>query len=396
MISREEISELKKKHHSLEKRVEKIGKRQCSGIVRLSEPLKELMDDIEATLEREKSLWNPDIVTKIKLAKKGARLTKKLKYFEEDVVREFENGNITEDIGRRFLVVTNHLRDTKLALAKKEFDYFQKILELSKEHEQSREEMEKKDRMLRKEQHRIESLLAEMSGLEKETVDPEKVRRHEELLENLEKLEGIREAYLSSLTSGPITHLLEIADSMRGVFPDLPAKEEVEGMKVFFSEYPALGSYKADQICELFDFSEKKLSHVCQETSRFKRMIMSNRKWFETARDLKRTDFLRADDEDEKAMEFYAEKSEDARKITERIKLLAKEKLSCKEEYEKKKRTEEKKKELSGCSKDSLEKELEEIEALLEFLHSDVEEKEARDGLLSKFSSFFKIGMDRS
>jgi len=394
MMSKEEISEFKRAHHSLEKRIEKIEKKQRSAIVKLSELLKELMEHTESTHEREKSLWNPDISTKIKILKKGARLSKKLGYFEAGVMAEFENGNISEEIGRKFISITSLIKNNKMALAKKEFEHFQKIIELSKEYERSKEEMEKKERIIRKEQQRIKKLLAEISWLEKKTVNLEKARRYEELLKNLEKLEKIRTTYLSSLSSEPITELLGDADSMRDYFPDLPRKEEVDKMKIFFSEYPALGKYEVSQICELFNFSEKKLSHICPETSEFKRIILGNRKWFKTLNNLKRTDFLAVDDENEKTMEFYAEKIEGAREIVEQIRLLRKEKLSCKEEYEKKKEIEGKKRELSKYSKDGLEKELEENESLLEFLHSDIEEKEEKKGLLSSLLSFFRTGKD--
>lgn len=392
MMSKEEISEFKRAHHSLEKRMEQIGKKQCSAIVRLSEPLQELIDNIESTREREKSLWNPDISTKIKVVKKGARLFKKLAYFEGDVVKEFKNGNISEDIGRRFMLATSLVKDSKIPLAKKEFEYFRKIVELSKTHEKSRDEMEKKDRMLKKEQHRIKNLLTELSGLEKQTINLEKARRYAELLKNLEKLEKIREAYLSSLTSEPIAPLLEDADTMRDYFPGFPGKEEISRIRIFFSEYPTLGKYKVSQICELFNFSEKRISHICPETSRFKKIILANKNLFETLHSLKQSNFLAVDDENEKVMDFFAEKVEGAQEVVEQIRLLRTEKLSCMHEYEKMKNFEERKKELSKYSKENLQKELEEIESLLEFLHSVPEEKEEKNGLLSKLSSFFKIG----
>ncbi|MBU0531999.1 hypothetical protein KKB44_00740 [Candidatus Micrarchaeota archaeon] len=379
MLSREEISEFKKVHYKL-----KTGGKQNSTVVELSALLKDLIENIESTSEREKTLWNPDISTKIKLAKKGARLYKKLEYFEIDVVKEFENGNVTEDIGKKFMLVTKLIKNNKLDLAKKEFVYFEKILKLNKEYEQSMEEMEKKDKMLKKERHRMENLLAEISGLEKIRIDSEKVQQYENLLSSLEKLEKIRMQYISSFTSQPIIELVKNSDPISEYLP-LPKKEELDEIKQFFVGYPDIGKYEPDKICELFDFSEKKLSHICPETSRFKKIILSNRKYFETLRDLERSNFLALDDE--KALSFYA-KIADAQEIVGQIKSVRKDQ-SCKEEYEKKKQFEEKKKELLKYSKNDLEKELEEINSLLEFLHSVPEEKE--EGFLSKLSSLLKI-----
>lgn len=392
MMDKEEISEFKRTHHSLEKRMEEIDKKQPSTVVELSEQLNELIENLESTREREKSLWNPDISTKIKVVKKGARLYKKLQYFEVAVAKEFEKGNISQDTGKRFMAVTNLIKDNKMPLAKKELEYFLEIIELSRKYEESRDEMEKKDKMLKKEQHRVEKLLTELAGLEKQTIDLEKAARYAELLDNLGKLEKIRARYLSSLTSKAVTALLGDADKMREHLPGFPGKGKIDEIQAFFSDYPELGRYKAGQICEMFNFSEKRISHVCAETTRFKKIIAGNKNLFETLHGLERTSFLAVDDENEKALDFFAERIEGAKDVVGQIRVLRKEKLSCRDEYEKKRNYEERKKELSKYSKQGLEKELEEIKSLLELLHSAPEEKEEKGGLLSTISSFFKTG----
>jgi hypothetical protein len=392
MMSKEDISEFKRAHHVLEKRIEEIDRNQISAIVKLSEELKEIIDDIETVLERDKSLWNPDISTKIKLAKRGVKVGKRLKYFEDDIVKEFDKGNLSKENGRKFSSVTKQIKANKLPLAKKEFENLWKIVELSKNYGISKDEFERKGDMLKKEKLRVKNLLAEMSRLERQTFDSEKVRKYEELLKNLGNLEKIRAAYLFSLTSEPITELLEDADGLRDHLPRFPGKEDMGEILDFFSEYPAIGKYKVSQICEMFNFSEKRISHICPETSRFKRIILTNKNLFETLHGLERTNFLTVDDGNEKVLDFFAEKIEGAASVVEQIRMLRKEKLSCKDEYERKKEVEERTKELSKYSKDNLEKELEEIESLLEFLHSGPEEREEKKGLLSKLSSFFKTG----
>ena len=133
MMNKEKISEFKKIHYSLEKRIEKT--QHNSALIQLSEVLKELMESIESTHEKEKNLKNPDISTKIKIVKKGVRLSKKLEYFEGDVVKEFENGNISEGIGKKFISITTLIKDNKMTVAKKEFEHFQKLVDLSKEYD---------------------------------------------------------------------------------------------------------------------------------------------------------------------------------------------------------------------------------------------------------------------
>lgn len=383
MMSREEISSFKKARNALEKRVEGIGKERCATIVWLAEPLKDLMGEIESTKEREKSLWNPDINTKLKIAKKSARFMKQLGYFEAHVRKELQEGKIPEDVSKRFLSITDLIRGGKFSLARDEFGYFNDIIDLSKNYERANEEMKEKERALGKEQERMKRLLDELSWLERQEVDEEKVGRYEELLERMEELESIRASFLASLVSESIVKLLEDAAAMH--LPGLPEDSEMGRIMEFFSSYPDLGKYHASQICELFTFSEKKLSHVCPETTRFKRTILANKSIFEMLNGLERSGSLAV--QDENALDFFAANVEGAAKVVDRIRLLRKDEPECKAEYQKKRKLEGIRGDLSGYSKESLEKELGESESLLEFLHSP-EEKEK--GFFSRFSSFLK------
>jgi len=401
MITAEEISEFKKTHHSLEKRMEEIGKNQCYTIMKLSEWLEELINNIESVREKGKAMQNSAVSTKIKIAKKGIRISKEVKYFENRVAVEFEKNNISEDVGKRFISIIKSIKDNDMPLAKKEFSYFEEISESNKEYEISKEEMKEKDLILKREQLEVKELLKEISELEKETVDLKKSGRYENLLKNLEKLEKIREAYLHSLLSKPVTELLNDVEnhSMEDIFPVFPGKEKMTELQEFFSEYPEFGKCDIGKLCEVSEYNEKKLSHFCSEPSKFKKMVLGNKKLFETINALEQTTFLAVDDENKKVMNFYAEKIEGAQEIVEQIRLLSKEKNSCKEEYQKNKRIENRRKELSKYSKKELEKKLKDIEVLLELLHSNPEdaaentaEHVKEQGMFSKIMSFFKGG----
>ena len=383
-MDKEEISKFKRTHYELEKRIGKIGKKQCASVARLSEELRDILENIESTIERDKSLWNPDINTKIKLAKRGAKLSKKLKYFEEEVVKEFYAGSISQDMGKKFIEVIRFMQNNKRADANRKFEHLLRVMELNRDYEMSKDEMEKKDGILRKKKQKIIALMEELSQVEGQTVDPDRVMRYEEFSKALQQLEETRGEYLSSLSSEPVAKLLDDSDSMRDYFAGMPGRKEMAEMKKFFSEYPELGSQRADHICDMLNFNEKKLSHVCQETTRFRKLIRENRNWFEKLSDLRQTKFLEVDDENDKVLDFYSKKG--AGKIVDRIRSLRKDKISCRSEYEKKLELNRKKKKLSAYSKDSLEAELRETDSLIEFLHSPPED----EGLISRVASFFK------
>jgi hypothetical protein len=351
----------------------KVGKDKLDAVVGLSERLGQLMADIAAAREKEKSLWNPAFITRVKLAKKGAELYKDLNHFEVDVANGFQKGDIPQDAGKRFIRISRLIKESKPQDAKQEFRYFEELIEARGRYGKNEEAMKEGERVLRREQLRTEKILAEMSGLENETVDLEKVRRHEELLDALAKLGKAREGYLKSLLSVPVTGLLERIEALplEGYRLEMPGKEGMAELKRFFSDYPAFGRCTAEQLCAFFSYNERKLSHACPETSRFRKVVLENRSLFETLSSLQRTAFLAVDDENEEVLDFYAERIEGARGMVERIRELRKDKRACREEYEKSRQMEKRKAELSGYSRAALEAELKEIERLLELLHSE-------------------------
>lgn len=392
--SKEDILRLTKSYYESEKEMEKIGKKQYPMVVELSEKLGTLIEDIEQAKERGTQMEYADISLRIKLMKRGIKLSKGLMNFEKNVVEVFEEGMISEEMGKRFIAIIKFIKEKQLASAKEEFRYFEEIIELNKMYGQAKAEREKKDRILRREQHRIKKLLEETKELEKETVDLAQVQKYAEFLKNLERLGELRKNYIYSLVSRPVVELLREVEkhSLNDyAFPFIERKNLKE-LRAFFSENLELGNYTLSQLFDLFSYSEKKLSYIFPETSKFKRIVLSHMKWFETVHNLESAAFIVVDDENEKTMNFYADKIEGAKEIVEQIVRSRKEKNSCRKEYEKNKRIEEQKKKLSAYSKNELEKELNDVESLLGLLHSQPEEKNEKEetGWISKIESFFK------
>jgi hypothetical protein len=395
MISAEEIKELKKARRALEERMaEKLDKSKCDSVVYLSGWMKDIIDGIQSVQDKEKALSNLAMSPRIKLGKKAMVLGKELIRFEMGLVGEFNSQNISEDLEKRFISIIRLIRDNKLQGANDGMKYFEEIAALDRECGAIDERVKREDHVLAREQLKIENLLKEMAGLERETVDLEKVRRHKELLESLEKLKRLREAYIQSLLSRPVAELLGKTEFQPlkeccGIFQE---EGEMAQLRQFFSDYPVFGKCSASQICGFFDCSEKKLSHVCPEISRFKKAVLGNRSLFESIRSLDQTAFLAVDDENEKALDFYARNVKGAQEAVERIRQLKKESGTDRAEYEKSKLMEKRREELAKYSKTELENELKTIKSLLEALHSEVIEGNADKGkgLLSEISGFIK------
>ncbi|MBD3397619.1 hypothetical protein GF412_00595 [Candidatus Micrarchaeota archaeon] len=394
MEKMERLTRLKERHSALEKRINSIGKEYFQESLRLSMELGELIEEIESTQEREKIPRNQVLSAKIKIVKYGIKLSKRLKYFEEEVVIQFDRGNITKEFGKSLISVTKRIKDNKMHLAKQEFRQFQGIIDLSREHDESSARLESEAKALRKEQYRIKELLKGLSWLDSQSVDLEKARRHEHYLEKLEELGKLREDYLHSLLSRPVSSLLAEAAPLKEHLPDFPSESEMAEMRQFFSAYPAIGESSLNKLCGMFSFSEKKLSHMCPETSRFRKTLLPHKAWFESMRTLDLSSFLVLEEGDEAMPGFYSEHVPGAQKIAEGLRIPPRERAAALQEYKKKQEIEKKRKELSAYSKEGLEKELEETESLLGFLESapgpEEEPQGQNQGLLSRISSFFK------
>lgn len=394
MISEEEIRELKKTHKDLAKRVETIGTSHRPATVKLSKQLKLLIAEIEDVQEKGKTVWNPAVSTRIKMAKRAMELSKDSVYFERWAASEFQKGNLPEATGKRLASIARLAREGKIPAAKEEFAYFNGIIKLSDSYEKAEEDLKESGRALRREQLRVEKLLADISELENETIDQEKVRRHGELEKGLDSLRRSRDAYLHSLLSKPVAELLRELEGLKEHCPSFPENEAMAQLKQFFSDYPSFGRYDVGQLCECLTYSEKKLSHICPETSRFRKIVASNAAFFEAVRSFAQAGFLAVDGLDERTLDFYSAMGESERKTVEDLRSLGKERRAYEEEYEKSRRLAKRREELAKYSKKELEAELKDVARLIEFLDSGNPDRKAesaeKSGLLSMFGSLFR------
>ncbi len=396
MFSVEELSDLKRSYKRLADEIDRIGKGRFESALRLSGKLKDLMAEIEETNEREKSLYNPAMITRMKIAKRGFELSKSLREFEIEVAAGFEKGEVSEDAGKRFMSITKLIKVGNIQKAKDEFRYFEKINELDRDYKAAGEEIQDKEKQLRREQVRVEKMLAEMAEIEKSAIDTGKAIRYEELSKELEEIQEVRKRYVHSVLTTPVAELLGNPQRypLKEAISSYPAKEQLDELVGFLSEYPDFGKCDAGQLCGFFGYSEKKLSHICPETTRFKKAVLGNREFFETISSLDKNASLITNAEDQKILDLIAGMEEGAEEIVGRIAVISKEKDACREEYEKNERIRKKREELSGYPKDGLEAELKDIARLLDVLHSDNPKTgdENRGGLFSIFGRLLKKG----
>jgi len=383
----EEIAGLKARLCGTERRIgaESIGADLLPAIVALSERLKEMVEDIESTQETGRTMSNTALSVRFRLAKRAMVLGKGLRHFEDDVYREFEAGRIPEPIGDRFIEILKLIKENKMDIAKQEMGYFDGIISLDREYRSAKDEMERKDRSLKRDKVKLENLLEEKSQLEKDRIDDEKADRYGRLLENVGKLKRLRGQYISSLISKPVAALLaeKEMDLLKNFGILFPEGTDISELKRFLSDYPVFGECNAGQVCGFFDYSEGKLSHICPETSRFRKVILGNRALFEAISSLERTGLLAISEDDETVLEFYSQNVDGARETVDSIRKLGKDRMGDRAEYEKRESMERRREELAKHSKEDLEKEIKEMDRLLELLHSEAPaKKEESRGLL--------------
>jgi len=392
MISRDEILETKQKVHELDEKIGKIGKEQFPSVIRLAGALKEILDGIEGIKQREQAMHDPHVNKRIKLMKQGIKLGKNIKYFEDNIVLEFDAGNLTEEMGKKFVAITKLIKKNQMPVAVLQFKYFEDILDLDEQYAQAKEKLESEEEALQKEEYRIKALQESLLELESQEVDKAKVEEYKQYLANLEKIEKIRFDYLSSLSAESVGTLVE-NQYLISQLPS-PQTQDVSEIRSFLGEYPRVGTLRMLQLTELFSASDAKLSHICAETSKFKRVILENKSFFDNLHNIAQTNFLALNFEDEKVMEFYTKKG--AKDILAQIKAASTNKEELKAEYEKHQKIEEKKEELKEYSQEQLEAELKQIRSNLELLNSEYmpnaqsPRAEKGEGFFSRLGSFFK------
>lgn len=366
MISIEEIRKLKKIHKELEEKADVIEKKYHEIFVVFSDALEKHIENIEEVMNKDKNMKNPAAATKMKLAKRGMKLFKDVEYFQGWIDQEFRKENIDKETGLKFIAVTLLLKDGDIKGAREKFNEIKNTTTIIQNYKKSKEELEKIEKIIKRDQAKAKKILEEIKEIEKETVDEEKIRVYLEHLHNLEKMKNARKENLKNIISKPVIDILkEVEETHAEKYPNLFPRERIIEIKEFISQNPKLTTYKISQFHELFNLSEKKLAHICPEVTMFKKIILENKKLFETINNLEQTEFL------EIRLEF-----EDDGHI---------------EEYEKKKKIEERKKELQTYSENGLKKEIMESEELLKEIYTDDEIKQKKEeGLLSQIASFFK------
>lgn len=393
MAVREELLRLKQEYSESKRHMDGLGEKSPSTVIELSEWLGELMEGIEHAKAKGEKMEAAPIIPKMKLMRKSAKLSRGVRHFEAELVSAFDRGDISEGMARRFASVLKQIKSNKLRNAKSEFRYFEELLKHSSRMGRAGQRIEEERSALHKEQARMKGTLEEMGSLEKESFDSAKAQAYGRYLENMEKLKALREEYLHSLSSRPVLEMLAEAErlSLDGhSFPPI-GEEEGQELRKFISENPELVGFNAARFCELCDYSEEKLRHICPEVSRFKKVVAGSRGWLESVRNLHSTRFIEVDGRSPKVLEFYAKNVEGAKEAAESVIAFAGEQGACREEHEKARRLKERRKELSKYSREGLEAELAGIRELLELLDSEVVQDEGpKEDFLSKISSFFR------
>lgn len=398
MVDKQDILNIKKNIHDSEKKINEIGEEQFPYVIKLSEWLLEIMEGIDSIQLRGKRAENAAVITRMKVAKQGIKLSKQVKNFEKKVVEEFSKDHISEEIGKKFGNILNLMKAKGFSTSCEEIKFFRDLVKLDKSYKKYKQDLEYIEENLRKDKNRMSKILEELDELENCKIDSEKVEKYSKILSNLGRIKEFRKDYINSLISDPVLQLLaSVKDNslIEFNFPKIQ-RDNLESLIEFFSKNSEFNNYNLAKLSELFDYNEKKLSHVYPETSKFKRIVVSKREWFESILNVERTNFLLFDLSNQRIVNFYSNNSKGAKEIIENL-LKEKENMAVyKQEYEKNERFKEKTKKLSKYSKTELEKEIQELDSNLETLQTKqvLEEKPPKEtkkeGLFSRFLSFFR------
>lgn len=213
---------------------------------------------------------------------------------------------------------------------------------------------------------------------------------YKEHLSRLNKLDSLKKQYIGSLLSLNIAGLIEKIkkDSLINLvnygFPEID-ENKIDRLFSVFKEDKFFSSKNISDICEMFEYSDDKIAHIYPEVSKFKRIVLANRVWFDKVNKLKnsnfavlneKTDFSEINGNLKNLKQFYLDQIPESREIIENIEEQKGNISKYREEYEKNKRYETEKKKLSSYSKSELEKQIVKYKHMLKLLELEkIEEK---------------------
>ncbi len=410
MSKQEELLNLRKKHSETVKKVNEFGEEQFKDTIELIDWLKELMEKIEKLKKQEESS-NQDLRQKLRLGRKMQKAYKYDNSFESTIISAIDEGKLSKEIGERFKEMAKLLKKRKIEEMKTKFKYFENLLQLQSKYVKLNKEIKEEKSALQTKINKTKLLLKELDKLT--NIDTEKIELLENYIFNLGELDRLRKNYINYLSNLRIKNLIDKIkeNSLLDLgFPNIN-KNKINEIYILFNEDKFFSNMKISELCKYFDYSDQKLSHIYPEVSKFKKIILKERVWFDKISELEKTNFLTWKNDEklnDKLIEFFR-KMPEAKTILENMKKYEKELPKFKQYYKEYEEYKIKKEELSKYSKNQLEKELEEYEKLMQTLDSEKpieeieqkiekkkkskEEKEIKDqsseGFLHKLKGFF-------
>jgi len=418
MRNEEELLKLKEEYDKTRKEIDSFG--QIDKIIELSLWLKALIEESEKLKKQLENIQNKSIRYKIKFKKKPAKLYKEECIFEATISNEMKNQSLSLGVGRRMLSIIELLKRNKIDSIGSRFDYFENIIKINGVYKKNREELQKEKSNLERELNKSNNLLKDIGNLNSIEVDDEKVNLYKNYLSRLNKLDSLRKQYIKSLLSLNIAELIEKVkkDSLITYgFPNID-ENKLEMLYTAFKEDNFFLSKDISAICKMFEYSDDRIAHIYPEVSKFKRIILANRVWFDKIYKLKNSNFAAFNEKAgtlEKLKPFYLNQIPESKEIIEGIEKQKDNIKIYKTEYEKSIKYESEIKKLSDYSKSELEKQVVKYKRMLKMLglgekqkhtertinNTDIKENTDRDsmdkdgekkekkGIFNRLKSFF-------
>ncbi len=392
MYKKQDLLNLKSQYSQTLEEINEFGEEQFKDILELTEWLEELIEKTER-LKKQEEASNQDLRQKFKLGRKLQRAYKTDLSFEATVIQAIEDNKIPEYIGDKFKEIAKLLKKRKIEAVKNEFEYFENLVKLNKKYQKIKEEIGIIKSDLNTKINKTENILKNLQELQ--TSDKNKYILIEKYLENLEKLENIRKEYISSLLNLKLIDLFsKIKQDKLFEFNFPPISyDKLEDLIVLFQKDKFFQNMKITDLIKYFDYSDQKLSHVYPELSKFKKLILKERVWFDQISHLDQTNFLKWKKEEklsDELKQFYKQ-IPSAKQVLKEIEEYEKELPKFKQQYREYQEYKLKLKELEEYSKKDLEEELKKYNDLLETLTKKQEIPIQKDkGLFEKLKGFFE------
>ena len=288
-LADESIEELVAELDKTKKEVLMHGEKRLSLITQYYNTQLEFVDRIDKSIERGKKLLSADMVVRRKHAMSQQKISKRMAHFFKQVDGSYKKGDLHDKEGRVFARAYENASYGHFTRVRNILSELREMVELYEEFIELEKESKIQKTNLRRRKTAIQAVLEESKLVT--SVDDDYVKKHEDMLQSLKRINEFRVEYLRKLRGKQVNEyvtMLKNSNLIKAGFPTVVSTNLIE----FFNSYPELSEVTPEKLLEYESWTDGKLKHAIPDIKKFRSMMQEYGSWLERLKHLESSKFM--------------------------------------------------------------------------------------------------------